>query len=110
MFFQYTQNNSGGHFDVDSNVAHFVIIEADSAREANERASEIGLYFDGEGDCDCCGNRWHEAFSDEDGDSVPSIYGDHVETFESYSRGDIAIVHFACGTKMEVVLRYKKFA
>lgn len=47
MFYTYAQNNSYGVFDVDGNVKHYVIIEADSAKEADEKAESIGLYFDG---------------------------------------------------------------
>lgn len=41
MFYTYRQNNSGGVFEVNDNVKHYVIIEADSAIEAwNSRAGE----------------------------------------------------------------------
>jgi len=59
MFFQYNQNNSGGGFIVNDRVAHNVFIEADSPKDADERAQEIGIYFDDdyEVDCECCGTR-----------------------------------------------------
>ena len=76
MFYEYSQNNSGGHFQMDKTIAHFMIIEAASADAANEIAERIGIYFDGiadEIDCECCGDRWHEAVGA--GYQVPSIYG-----------------------------------
>lgn len=75
-FFTFSQNNSGGSFDTDKErgITHFVIIEATDADDANRRAERIGLYFDGEGDCPCCGNRWYDAGFDEAGDKVPTIY------------------------------------
>lgn len=62
--YEFIQNNSGGVFDVDDKVCHIVYIEAESAEEANRKAVELGIYFNGvEGgyDCDCCGDRWYEA-------------------------------------------------
>lgn len=79
-FFTYDQNNSGGRFDVDDKggIAEAVIIEADSADEANDRAEGLGLYFngtdDGGPDCPCCGDRWYRV-SESDGTDEPKIYG-----------------------------------
>lgn len=39
-----------------------VYIEAENAEEANEKALQIGIYFNGveDGiDCPCCGDRWY---------------------------------------------------
>lgn len=79
MFFDYRQNNSGGEFDVDekAGISVTVIVEADNAEDADSRAKKIGLYFDGAGDCPCCGDRWYEAYGD--GDPVPSTYGEPIE-------------------------------
>lgn len=62
FFFTFNQNNSGGHFHEckHDGICEYVIIEAHDAKEANARAEEIGLYFDGvetESDCECCGDR-----------------------------------------------------
>jgi hypothetical protein len=75
MFFTYRQNNSGGRFIGEINI----IIEADSAKEADEIAQENGVYFDGVDDghdCECCGDRWYRAW--EDGTENPEIYGEAV--------------------------------
>lgn len=77
MFYTYIQNNSGGSFVVDDDIKQYVIIEADSAEEANDKADYLGIYFDGveKGfDCPCCGNRWHEC-DEEDGEKEPLIWG-----------------------------------
>lgn len=77
MFFTFTQNNSFGTFVEDDNLDEFVIIEAESADEANHIAESIGIYFDGveKGiDCPCCGDRWYTV-SDGDGKEKPEIYG-----------------------------------
>jgi hypothetical protein len=79
-FFTFRQNNSGGIDHIDENLNRYVIIEANDAQHANERAQEIGIYFDGVSDgtdCDCCGDRWHRVY-DSDADEVPSIYGEPV--------------------------------
>jgi hypothetical protein len=64
MFYKYTQNNSGGSYDIDDAVAYAVIIEASSSTEADDIAKKIGIYFDGcstGADCPCCGDRWCRA-------------------------------------------------
>lgn len=87
MFYAYTQNNSGGEFVVDDNVKHYVIIEANSAKEADEKAESIGLYFDGVKngkDCPCCGDRWDKADDPDfgiNGTEKPEIYGQSVLKF-----------------------------
>lgn len=104
-FFDYSQNNSGGKFDIDeeAGVSIYVIIEAADKRSADSKAEEIGLYFDGHGDCDTCGNRWYRA--DVSGSEVPSIYGEPISDYEfelygpKWNRtGPEAYVHFADGT------------
>jgi len=81
MFYMYSQNNSGGWFQQDDDVVHYVIIEADSPSEADDRAESIGIYFDGIDrglDCECCGDRWSRTW-DSDGTEVPSLYGTPIE-------------------------------
>jgi hypothetical protein len=61
-FFELTQNNSGGSFDVTDKVCHRIIIEANSSEEADSIAEDLGVYWNGveEGmDCSCCGDRWY---------------------------------------------------
>ena len=78
LLYGFHQNNSGGHFIFDSEVGYEVFIEASSADEANDRAKEIGIYFDGcddHRDCACCGDRWHRQYADDD---VATLYN-HIE-------------------------------
>jgi hypothetical protein len=61
-FYCFRQNNSGGSFVYDRNLAQKVIIEAETADEANDLAKNLGIYFDGcdrGWDCRCCGDRWN---------------------------------------------------
>ena len=107
MFYTYNQNNSGGFFVTDDAVTYYVIIEADSAEDANQRAEEVGIYFYGctKGiDCLCCGDRWSKAWSD-DGDPEPMIYGEPVAEADTWlgRAGDtIAYVYRKDGTKQEI--------
>jgi len=82
LYWAYHQNNSGGRFDVDEYVCHYVIIEARDKIDADRRAQSVGIYFDGVQagwDCDCCGNRWLRAW--EDGSDQPDIYGYHPREY-----------------------------
>ena len=59
-FYKFTQNNSGGSFSVDKNLCHRLFIQAFSYEEARDKAESLGVYFDGVGDCSCCGDRWSD--------------------------------------------------
>lgn len=85
MFFTYRQNNSLGVFHADDKVAVYVIIEADGAKEADQRAQDwAGIYFNGcdsGDDCPCCGDRWSEAWDDNEGTEEPTIYGEPAQEY-----------------------------
>ena len=97
-FYQFRQNNSGGSFDHSEadGIGWLVVIEANSADHANQRAERIGLYFDGcsDGiDCSCCGDRWYPA-NEQDACEVPSAYGEPL-TQETSSNWNLpAYVHY----------------
>ncbi|RYD50460.1 MAG: hypothetical protein EOP83_23910 [Verrucomicrobiaceae bacterium] len=61
--YHFRQNNSGGSFHTDrkKGIGPNVYIAAETPEKANFRAVEIGIYFDGAGDCECCGARWSSA-------------------------------------------------
>lgn len=92
-FYTFHQNNSGGRFDFDedSGITTKVIIEAESADDANRRLEAIGGYFNGTDDygpdCPCCGDRWY-AVSEWDGTDVPSQYGRAITFSDEFDRSD----------------------
>lgn len=100
-FYCFPQNNTKGVFLFDRNagITDYVIIEADTPYDANEKAESIGIYFyganDDEIDCPCCGDRW-EPVTALDGKPFPSLYGQDVTKTESKSKEDIAI-HYLSG-------------
>lgn len=76
-WFEFTQNNSFGTFDVNNKVCHRVFIEAGDAKEANRLALDMGIYFDDSSfniDCPCCGYRWNPV-GDIDAITFPYAYG-----------------------------------
>lgn len=82
MFYTFRQNNSGGEYDINDRVNVVVVIEADSADEANDKAEEVGIYFNGvenDLDCECCGDRWDAIWEESEGMDVPTYY-DHPIT------------------------------
>ena len=92
-FYHYSQNNSGGSFIVNERVGNDVVIEARDVDHANTIAESIGIYFDGAGDCPCCGNRWSEA-NESDGELFPHCYGEKLETLEvSWCRREVYVYY-----------------
>lgn len=78
-----------------SGITRYVIIEANSASHANERAEEIGLYFNGcrNGiDCRCCGDRWYKTY--------PEAATEQAEICEELveNEGSDIAVHYLDGT------------
>lgn len=76
MFYEFSQNNSGGSFDVDDKVCHRLFIEADNLSEAIFKAEQLGCYWYGVAsgiDCPCCGDRWSKPW-DEEGETFPKDY------------------------------------
>lgn len=91
-FYTFRQNNSGGEFTHDhkEGIGVCVIVEAQNAAHALNRAERIGLYFDGCAtgmDCPCCGDRWSDYVDDEDGTDAPEVYG---QKYEACAEGDEA--------------------
>ena len=101
---------------MDDEIAHFVIIEADSDEAADAIAESIGIYFNGTEDdgpdCPCCGDRWESQVGD--GDEVPSIYGSPADQYGSDRKGKerciwtpigkpYAYIYFADGRKASLI-------
>ena len=104
-FYLFNQNNSGGIF---IEPAEHVFIEAKNYEEANEIAQQKGLYFGGLGDCECCGDRWYELYSETDALDVPMVYGKSLEDYVNRLNNGksmkkvkvpIAVVYFYDGTE-----------
>ena len=60
-FYEFSQNNSGGYFDVDENVCHRVIIEAMDEKHAV--ALFEPMIENQSGSCPCCGDRWSPEYA-----------------------------------------------
>lgn len=83
-WFNFSQNNSGGSFVVDSNVCEEVFIQATSAKQAVEIAEG---FCDNSDSCECCGDRWSFYVDDSDGHEVPTMYGESIlDMKKSYYR------------------------
>lgn len=77
-FYEWDQNNSGGSFVVDDKLCHIVIIEADTLDEAEQKAFDMGVYYNGcsDGiDCDCCGDRWDQPYEEV---KLPADYSENT--------------------------------
>ena len=105
-FYTFDQNNSGGRFHNDENLAQLVIIEAISDGDANDRAEKLGIYFDGVdggSDCQSCGDRWSRVYKD-DGHDKPMHYNhevteDYQPLYQMDTRYPYAYIHYMDGTK-----------
>lgn len=99
-FYRFRQNNSGGVFDIDDQrgIGPIVFIEADNALEADDRAENKGIYFDGvenEQDCECCGDRWSTT-----GDG--SYYNNTELTHYDFAWHNTVYVHKLDGTILRI--------
>ena len=111
-FYTFRQNNSGGSFEVDEErgIAETVIVEAYSFEEANRIAERIGIYFNGVDsgwDCECCGDRWYELYSDSDAADVPSYYGTPIEQLEPSWYRNRFFIHMLDGKVIKAELDEK---
>ena len=105
-FYEFIQNNSGGSFvnSEKDGICEYVIIEALNANDANNRAEDIGLYFDGcdnDIDCPCCGDRWYKV-DESDGDDKPYIYGEPVYDIGKSHFRNKCFIHFLDGKIEEI--------
>ena len=85
-FYEFHQNNTGGEWD--KILGYTVIIEAETPEKANEKAEEIGIYFDGvdnDIDCECCGDRWCRV-EDEYDEVAPEKLKDEIEEIKHYQK------------------------
>ena len=79
-FYVFSQNNSGGSF---INPAIVVVVEAQSAAEANSKAEKIGVYFNSERDCPCCGSRWDAI---DEWSEAFSTFPDVIDSYLTYAK------------------------
>jgi len=91
FFYEFSQNNSGGSFDVDNNVCHRLFIEAETSKQAKNKAKELGVYFNGcdKGiDCNCCGDRWYKVDESDKIDlmSISKSYGIEFKDVKDYAQ------------------------
>jgi hypothetical protein len=106
-FYTFHQNNSGGSYDLDDDLACEVIIEATDADHANQRAESVGIYFNGcqaEVDCECCGDRWNEV-SELYATNAPMIYGEPAVSHEPLvGKGHevYCVIHYLDGRRVQL--------
>jgi hypothetical protein len=100
MFYTYSQNNSGGYFigEPQLGISEYIIIEATSFKDADERLNKIAETYDDFFDyCGCCGERWtymDEFEFESDRNEVPSIRGSvYNETVQTWFRDKCHIHH-----------------
>jgi len=103
-FYTYNQNNSGGkfHFDEVAGITRYVVVEANDYKHADYLAERIGLYFDGYGDCPCCGERWSTMWDESEGKLLPMIYDNPVDKATGLrwmEEGKEIVVHYLNGRK-----------
>lgn len=107
FFYNYVQNPSGGEYieDLDKGITEYVFIEAQTPKQANRKAEEIGIYFYGTFyiDCECCGDRWTEA---KEGDemTIDEVYK-YIE--EPYLGSPNHTIHYLSGD-FEIIEKQNK--
>ena len=91
-FYEFSQNNSGGHYDVDENVCSTVLVEAIDESHAISKMEKFTE--NGSGSCYCCGERWSLYSPDE------VEYSDEWKPYMGIcTTNPAAIIHFIDGAK-----------
>lgn len=88
-FFEFSQNNSFGRWDINENLCQEVYIEAKDFREANDIAESKGIYFNGVDDgidCPCFGNRWSTVDESDSIEFPNTDWGIVTASIEEYVR------------------------
>ena len=91
------QNNSGGYWIIDDDVAMYVMIQAPNAEEAERIFDKITVHALEY--CECCGERWWFD-SYEEGTDEPMIYGEPYKQFNAdkwFSKNVEARLHYYQG-------------
>lgn len=97
-WYAYDQNNSGGYFISNDVVAEYVLIQAATPDDADEKMLELTQDYNEY--CPCCGERWWIDSHYSDGYDVPSIYGTPItDEFKPYERDGFAWLYYADGRK-----------
>lgn len=112
MFYTYCQNNSGGYFITNDDVAEIVIIEGANVQEIQEKADKLFEHYSEY--CPCCGQRWNKLYDDDFLTESPKIFGDTPEDF--FQRKDArnlifrksAVIHYANGRKKWFYSPYRR--
>lgn len=76
-FFHFRQNNSGGYFIENDDVAQNLIVEAVNAKDAELKMLDITASHSKY--CSCCGKRWSSWIDDEDGTNEPTVFGEKLD-------------------------------
>jgi hypothetical protein len=109
-FFMWSQNNSGGHFVVNENLTWRVVIEADTYEQAEQKAFDLGVYYNGcddDRDCSCCGDRWYRGKEwDAKDQTLEEYLQDYADEYGWESPS--VIIHYADGTKGTITKAVKK--
>jgi hypothetical protein len=102
-FFRFSQNNSGGYFIENEDVAIHLIIEALSAREAKSKMEDITASYSQY--CSCCGERWSSWIDDDDGTEEPQIYGEPITTYRPSYRDETCVIYYSDGRKENILIK-----
>jgi len=99
-WYHFRQNNTGGSF---TGPAISIYVQATDSEEADRIAEDNGAYFDGSGDCMCCGFRWNESWGAEDDDfDIEDIRSAESHRWAVMEGVQTSLIVFADGKKEEV--------
>lgn len=88
---------------MDDAVAHFVLVQATSAQEAQRKLTEPSS----DDWCECYGERWYISVAEGDGTDKPTLYDKPLEEYDAWFR-DEARLHYYNGVIETVKLQRKK--
>lgn len=104
MFITFRQNNSGGYYIENDDVAAYVIVEGNNVKEILDKANKI--FKDYREYCPCCGERWQNRKTEYDLTNEPMIYSCSAYKYKAgWLEGKRAVIYKIDGTKEFIDLK-----
>ncbi len=96
-WYHFGQNNSGGRFIINEDLAEDVLIQGKDVNSVLYKAHEL-MDASNANSCECCGDRWDFYIDAADAKDFPTMYDIPITEMEPSHYRTSARLHYADGT------------